>query len=344
MPPGWPKGRAAPVLKLRYAGSVKGNRQWSAVIGVCVLSLALGCGTDSGSGKADAPAACQGDPAYCERPYNQVAQLCTHNAMASEVYEFYIPTPNQAHSLTRQLEDGVRCLMLDTYRWSDDLYLCHIDCDYGSLPLADGLAEVRAWMDKNPREIVTFILESYISEEETFGALVESGLAHESGEPTSEDLLYYHDAPPGSPWPTMGWMIENEQRLVVLSTDDAANGRWHLDWRAYGWETPYDDPTFTCKDARGDPKAHDNALFILNHYTLCWHGGCEENGLVNNTLDFIVERAVGCWQKHPDYNPWQQIPTFVNLDQYHVPGQAGVPQAALAVKALNALWPNPPAP
>jgi hypothetical protein len=43
--------------------------------------------------------------------------------------------------------------------------------------LRDGLEEIRAWMTTNPREVVTFIVEAYLDEQQTFGALVASGLA-----------------------------------------------------------------------------------------------------------------------------------------------------------------------
>ena len=135
------------------------------------------------------------------------------------------------------------------------------------------------------------------------------------------------------------------QRLVVFTDDEAANGTWHLHWPTYGWETPYDDPTFTCAPGRGDPTAYDNQIFILNHYTLCIQGGCTSTSIENNAFDFALERASACWQVDPANNPWGQIPTFVNVDNYHVPtggGPTDDPDVFDAVEALNALWPGPP--
>jgi len=269
-----------------------------------------------------------GSPDYCERPYNQLAQVCTHNAYSTEADGFLIPTPNQTYGLTRQLDDGVRCLMLDTYAWEDDLWLCHGICgEWGARPLVEGLAEVAAWLDANPREVVTFILEAYISEDQTRGALEDSGLW---------PRVYHHGAEPGSPWPTVGEMLDADQRLVVFTDDGAANREWHLDWAAYGFETPYDDPTFTCADNRGDPTAYDHQIFVLNHYTLCTLGGCEENALVNNAYDFAYPRARQCWLENPDHNPFQQIPTFINVDHHHAPDGEIFEVAA----ALNAEWPG----
>ena len=292
------------------------------------------------------PEVCMGSSAHCARPYNQLSQVCTHNAMSNGEDGFTLPAPNQAYSFTRQLDDGVRCLMLDTYEAYGEPYLCHAACGiWGQRPLADALDEIALWMTSHPDEVVTFILQSNLAEAVFHQSLVDAGLASASGAPTPDDMLYFHDAPPGSPWPPIGWMLAQNQRLVVFTDDDAANGSWHLDWRVYGWETPYDDPTYTCSPGRGEPTAYDDQIFILNHYTLCIQGGCTSTSIVNNAYDFALERASGCWQVDSANNPWGQIPTFVNVDNYHVPVGGGPTDSAdivEVVEALNALWPGPP--
>ncbi len=272
--------------------------------------------------------ACNGEEAYCQRPYNELAQVCTHNAYATEADGFVLPTPNQRFGLSRQLDDGVRCLMLDTYEVDGELMLCHGLCGpWGERPLSEGLGEVAAWLRDHPRDIVTFILEAYISERQTLAALEDAGL---------DGLLYDRAGPPGSPWPTVEELITAGQRLVVFTDDDEASGGWHLDWRRYGWETPYDDPEFPCVSGRGDPAAYDNQIFILNHYTLCELGGCEENAQVNNAADFSYDRARRCWLETPEVNAFAQIPTFINVDYYDVPDGAIFQTAA----RLNADWPG----
>jgi hypothetical protein len=299
---------------------------------------------DVGSGTSTAP--CMGSKAHCARPYNQFAQVCTHNAMANGEDGFTLPAPNQAYSFTAQLDDGVRCMMLDTYEHKGEPYLCHAACGiWGQRPLLDGLQEIAAWMTDHPREVVTFIMQSDLDEEVFHQSLVEAGLADASGEPTSADVLYFHDAPPGTPWPTLGAMLDGNQRLVVFTDDTSANGAWHLDWQVYGWETPYNDPEFTCEDGRGDPTAYDHQVFILNHYTLCALGGCVANALANNAFAFALERAQACWHIEPAMNPWGQIPTFINVDNYHVPTIGGQDDRAdifEVVEALNNMWPGPP--
>ncbi|MFW5877091.1 MAG: hypothetical protein ACOCXM_10165 [Myxococcota bacterium] len=302
-----------------------------------VVSGALGgCGGDEAGHPTLPP--CNGAEDFCERSYNSVASACTHNAMSTEANDFHLPTPNQDRSILQQLDDGVRCLMLDTYMTDDGPALCHADCELGQIPWVPLLEEIDAWLDRHPEQVVTFILEAYISEAETEQALRDAGIF---------DRVYRHDQPPGSPWPTLRELIDADQRLVVFTDDGAANGDWHLDWRDYGWETPFNDDTFTCDPGRGDPTRYDDQVFILNHYTLCPAGGCESNAEANNAYDFLFPRAVECWRDDPARNPWGQIPTFVNVDHYHVPepGQASeLPDVFDAVAALNGAWPTPPAP
>jgi hypothetical protein len=124
----------------------------------------------------------------------------------------------------------------------------------------------------------------------------------------------------------------------VVFTDDAdANGIWHLDWRAHGWETPFDDDTFTCDSGRGDPLAAENQIFILNHYTLCPSGGCAENAEINNAYDFLLERALRCSEPDSERNPGGQVPTFINLDHYDVPIEGEDPSVADAFEVSSAL-------
>ncbi|MEI2764099.1 MAG: hypothetical protein V9F82_00160 [Dermatophilaceae bacterium] len=300
-------------------------------------------GTAGGAGGAGA--VCNGAAALCERPYNQVAVACTHNAMSSSVYGFVAPIPNQKRSFTQQLDDGVRCLMLDTYAYMGDLYLCHGSCGvWGAMPMKKGLDEIAAWMTAHPTDVVTFILEAYISEADTLKALAASGLSSADGLADPTRPLYVHAKPPGSPWPTLGEMIAKNQRLVVFTDDGKANGKWHLDWRAYGWETPYDDPTWSCAVNRGDPTLHDNQVFVLNHFDTGPIGADEATATAANAYPLLLDHAARCWTKDAKLNPFAQIPTFVTVDHYHAPTAGGPsPRADVfdVVDALNAAWPTP---
>ncbi|PRQ55016.1 putative PLC-like phosphodiesterase, TIM beta/alpha-barrel domain-containing protein [Rosa chinensis] len=74
---------------------------------------------------------------------------------------------NQEDTVTQQLNNGVRALMLDTYDFKGDVWLCHSfkgKChDYTAFePAIDTLNEIQAFLSANPGEIVTLILEDYV--------------------------------------------------------------------------------------------------------------------------------------------------------------------------------------
>jgi hypothetical protein len=290
----------------------------------------------------DAGPICNGRADLCARPYNDATQVCTHNAMSSTAYRFIIPKPNQAVSITAQLDAGVRCLMLDTYLFEGERYLCHGVCgNWGKLKLADGLREVATWLAAHPRDVVTFILEAYIDEVQTRAALEEVGLAAPGGAVDPAFPLFHADGPPGTPWPTLGEMVDTNRRLVVFTDDPAANGTWHLHWPTFGFETPYNDPTFTCEHGRGDPTAGPNRVFILNHYSLGPAGGDVMISSQNNAYDTVLEHGRRCRGVDPANNPFGQRPTFVNVDHFQVPvagggpGREARPDVLDAVETLN---------
>ena len=132
------------------------------------------------------------------------------------------------------------------------------------------------------------------SEAQTLRGLAASGLAPADGRPDAAFPLYHAAGPPGTPWPTLGAMLDAGARLVVFTDDAMANDDWHLNWTRFGWETPYNDPTFTCAHGRGDPAAHPNQVFVLNHYSLGAAGGDAMVSARNNTFDGIVEHARRC--------------------------------------------------
>jgi hypothetical protein len=227
----------------------------------------IGCGSDgSDGGPADMapfhPTACNGAAALCDRRYDAVAYPTTHNAFSTVAGNF--GAANQTYDMPRQLADGVRGLMLDTYYFLDefnnrDTFLCHGLCQIGSQKLVDGLGQIRAFLDANRAEVVTIIFESYISAADSAAAFDRSDLRR---------YVVPHHA--GEPWPTLRQLIERNQRLVVFSAGDATtsdpSSDWFLDEFTWCWENPYQNTTiddFRCNANRGSTS---NDLFVLNHF------------------------------------------------------------------------------
>jgi hypothetical protein len=241
---------------------------------------------------------------FFDRRYNEVSFPTTHNAM-SNTQEGWV-LPNQRYDITRQLQDGVRALMLDIYNWEGEVILCH-GCGewYGYLgghkPLLDGLLEIKQFLDDHPAEIVTIIFESYVSREDAEAVFVEAGL-----------LDYALVQAPGAPWPTLGEMAAAGTRLVVFTDSDGALGTWYHPVWSFAWETHWSaefPEDFTCNPNRGS-MASD--LFILNHFLT--RGTTPKSVLAQevNHDPFLEDRAMECWDSSG------RRPNFVTVDFYDI--------------------------
>lgn len=254
--------------------------------------------------------ACNGAPARCEGRYDEVVYLTTHNAMSSAERRW--GAPNQTHAVPRQLEDGARALMLDTYRGDDGAaLLCHGFCALGSQPLAEGLAELADFLDRHPGEVVTIIFESYLDPDATAAAFAEAGLAARA-----------HHQPRDAPWPTLGALLAAGTPLVVFTDDRAAPAAYP--WLHYVWdhafETDFSNETpaeLDCAPNRGDP-AHP--LFVLNHFLTAPIALPRLAAQVNGDAE---AHARECAAVHG------RLPQFVTVDFYEIG------DVAAAVERLN---------
>lgn len=224
-----------------------------------------------GTKKADDRRACNGDPALCDRTYDKVVVPMTHNAM-SNTDEGWAP-PNQTHGLARQLEDGIRGMMLDVHYYSlednqnrtahdpalstvDQVYLCHSVCALGKARLLDSLCAITRFLDEHPSEVLTIVFENYVTDADTAEVLRASGLA---------DYAFTHTL--GQPWPTLRAMIDAGKRLVVfVEKGGGAPAYLHPAYGGELWDTPYSFETkeaFVCTRGRG---AANSPLYLINHW------------------------------------------------------------------------------
>jgi hypothetical protein len=242
---------------------------------------------------------CNGQQSLCNRSYDQVRYVTTHNAMSNAMDGWN--KPNQNLDIPAQLQAGVRGLMLDTYRAGsknqfdqiqvpdadpDASFLCHALCLLGKQPLAEGLGEIREFLDENPGEVITFIIESYLSHELTADAFDEAGLT---------PYTYVHT---GDAWPTLGQMIDTGTRLVVLQ-DKAVDPTypWLMNVWSHAFETHYSaaaPENFSCALNRG---ISSNDLFIFNHFLTGVFGAPELAEQVNHN-PLLLDRINECEAFH----------------------------------------------
>jgi len=246
-------------------------------------------------------AQCNGSIDLCSKQYNEVAYLTTHNAFNSD--EDGLLFPNQSNNIASQLNDGVRGLMIDVYDHFGTPTAYHSVFALGTIPLSDIFNDIKTFLDNNPNEIVTIILECYVTANDIEDEINQSGLSN---------YLYTHN----SVWPTLQNMISNNNRLVIFTdVNDASSSQswYHYVWD-YAVETHYSVGNindFTCDFNRGDAV---NDLFIFNHFVT---DGTLGYGLYNESNDvnanpFFINRALDCQIQT------NKFPNFVTLDYYEL--------------------------
>ncbi|MBD2527664.1 glycosyl hydrolase family 18 protein [Nostoc sp. FACHB-133] len=181
--------------------------------------------------------------------YDQCTYLVTHNAFTSRADGWNYA--QQDFNVSRQLSEGVRGLMLDVYPGNGGVVLRHSENDIFQWGMKNGLSadtveilsrtafdrkfsetlkEVKNFLDNNPTQIVTLILESYVN-----NATLMTQAFDESGV-----FNYIFFEKPGDQWPTLNWMIQNNKRLVVFSSkrNDGVFHVWdHMVENVYGNES-----------------------------------------------------------------------------------------------------------
>ena len=248
-------------------------------------------------------AQCNGSLNLCSKQYNEVAYLTTHNAFNSD--EDGLLFPNQTYNIASQLNDGVRGLMIDVYNHLGVTTAYHTLFPLGTIPLINLLNDIKSFLDNNPNEIVTILLECNTSANDIENVVNQSGLS---------SYLYTHNNSIG--WPTLQNMINNNNRLVIFTdVNDASSSQlwYHYVWD-YAVETHYSVSTinnFTCNFNRGDSL---NDLFILNHFVTDANLGY---GLYNESNDvnanpFFINRALDCQTQT------NKLPNFVTVDYYEL--------------------------
>ena len=263
------------------------------------LELApLVCGGASIDGGAvkEKPPGSNGTKKLGAKRYDEVCYATAHNAMSNSDEGWLFP--NQTHGLSRQLSDGIRAFMLDVHDKDGKPYLCHSRFFLGSRPLKDGLAELAAFLKRNPREVVTIIFESYVSARAIRGAFEQSGL-----------LPYAHSQKKGKPWPTLAEMAAADKRLVVFTDRGGGQLPWlHGVWD-FCWETHFSArrrEDLSCAKNRGSSK---NTLFIFNHFLTRAVASKKLADEVNHN-PFLKKRVEECRKASG------KLPNFITVDFY----------------------------
>lgn len=240
---------------------------------------------------------------FLDKKYNEVCFLSTHNAMNNKQKGF--TAPNQTFSVTQQLNDGVRCLMLDTYDGNDGNALTyHVLPQLGQQKLVDVLVEIKSFLTAHQKEVVTIIFENNGVNTQLEKAIDSSGLS---------TMCFIHAN--GTAWPTLQTMVDNNTRLVLFVERNKTPRASYL---MYAWRTIFDTKytysnvnQFDTDINRGGTGAKE--LYLINH----WLGGAL--GLPDSTLApsankraVVSKRAQDCAAAN------NHFVNFLGVDFYHI--------------------------
>ena len=263
---------------------------------VCIAVWASSAARASASdGPGECPD-CNGSPLLCDRRYDQVAYATAHNAMSSR--QDHWMAPNQNYNMARQLNDGVRAMMIDVHMCMGRPYLAHGNVIFGRKPLVEGLAEVRVFLEQHRNEVLTLVIENRAPPEALGEAFDQAGLL---------PYLYTHQR--GLPFPTLRQMIDTNRRLVVFADEGGGTYPWlHPQWE-FCFETPWKArhrDELTNRVNRGDVR---NPLFIVNHFLTNPVASIRLAKEVNYN-PFLMERVRHTMQE------MRRMPNFITVDYY----------------------------
>ena len=273
---------------------------------------------------------CNGHKELCNRRLDEVAIAMTHNGMSIADYGWF--GPSHKDSITNQLNAGIRGIMLDTHYYDaatsiatyfpdasveqlekigkivdgikmkkkDGTYLCHLLCHLGSSILSEGLSEITTFLDENPAEVVVIIFEDKITNKDTLQAFEESEL-----------IKYVYTHSPDQPWPTLGELIKQNKRLVVMAEVENPPPAWYHHAWDYVEETPYSYKTakeMNCIPNRGNT---NKPFFLINHWLEKIEPSVEDAEKVNE-YQFLLKRAQKCAKERN-----HRVPNFIAVNFYN---------------------------
>jgi hypothetical protein len=289
--------------------------------------------------------ACNGSRAVCGRRLNEVAFPTTHNAFAAADEPGWL-FANQRHGIERQLRDGIRGFMIDIHygvrdptrgvvrtdlkgehssrnkvarqlspralRTADRLagrvganlptgtrtpYLCHTLCELGSEPLTAQLKLFATFLKRNRREVVVLFVEPYVRPATIERSLDEAGLLRQAAALKRDE-----------PLPTLGELIRNGTRVVILTEKDGGARPWYLAGFSFVQDTPLgarNAKQLLCGLNRGSA---DSPMLLINHWIDGFPPSPSRNERVGGS---VLERQVERCERERG-----QLPNLIAVDFY----------------------------
>ncbi|XP_021751767.1 PI-PLC X domain-containing protein At5g67130-like [Chenopodium quinoa] len=261
--------------------------------------------------------------------FNKYSWLTSHNAFAmsgttkSSSGSILLAPTNQEDSVTSQLRNGVRGLMLDMYDFENNIWLCH---SFGGKcfnftafqPAINVLKEIQSFLQANPTEIVTIIIEDYVKSPMGLTKIFNSAGLSKFMFPLSRMPKN------GTDWPTVDDMVAKNQRLLVFTSVKSKEASEGI---AYQWnymvENQYGDEGMidgSCPNRVESPPMDTKSvsLVLVNYFPNNPNStkACAENSAP------LIKMINTCFQQ--DGKRW---PNFIAVDYYQRSDGGGASEA-----------------
>lgn len=192
----------------------------------------------------------------------------------------------------RERAKSARSSSADRLERKQEVFLCHIACELGALPLGDTLRETRAFLAVHRDVVLSMIFEDRVSPQDIALEFDRSGLSQ---------MVYRGSV--GGTWPTLAEMVSTNRRVVVTTESGQPGVPWILPAFGVFQDTPFThrapdrlvDPNLLAAGCTANRGPANAPLFLMNHWVLRGFGiPLKRDAATVNTRTAIVARARAC--------------------------------------------------